>query len=389
MSEKRFQPNASPIPDNTLSVYIHVPFCARKCRYCSFYSIPYNTEAADAWSRAVLRELELYNVHHPIQTLYIGGGSPSVLSVSQIDFLLRRLLEQTGRPTEEFTVEINPAQTNAEFFTVLKSSGVNRLSIGAQSFHPEELSFLGRLHQPQDISKTVKTARQCGFENIALDLIYAVPGSSLKTWKQSVRKALALDIPHLSAYSLTYEPDTPLFRNLEDGRIVPVDEDTDRQMYEAAIDLLASAGLEQYEISNFARPGFACRHNLRYWDNRPWLGLGPSAASWFRGQRTHNIADLDRYIESVRKNQSAFDEVQVPSPLEIACETAVLNLRKTAGINRQQFISQTGFDPLELFAEPIQHYAALGLLEYTSESIRLTRPARAVADSIFCDFSDI
>ncbi len=389
MSEKRFQPNASPIPDNTLSVYIHVPFCARKCRYCSFYSIPYNTEAADAWSRAVLRELELYNVHHPIQTLYIGGGSPSVLSVSQIDFLLRRLLEQTGRPTEEFTVEINPAQTNAEFFTVLKSSGVNRLSIGAQSFHPEELSFLGRLHQPQDISKTVKTARQCGFENIALDLIYAVPGSSLKTWKQSVRKALALDIPHLSAYSLTYESDTPLFRNLEDGRIVPVDEDTDRQMYEAAIDLLASAGLEPYEISNFARPGFACRHNFRYWDNRPWLGLGPSAASWFNGQRTRHIADLDQYIESIRKNQWAFDEVQVPSPLEIACETAVLNLRKTAGINRQQFISQTGFDPMELFAEPIQHYAALGLLEYTHETIQLTRPARAVADSILCDFADV
>ncbi|MEJ5260419.1 MAG: radical SAM family heme chaperone HemW [Anaerohalosphaeraceae bacterium] len=389
MSEKRFQPITSAMPDNTLSVYIHVPFCARKCRYCSFYSIPYNPDAAEAWSRAVLRELELYNVHHPIQTLYIGGGSPSVLSVSQTEFLLGRLLEKTGRPTEEFTVEINPAQCSSEFFTVLKTYGVNRLSIGAQSFHPEELSFLGRLHQPQDISKTVKTARQCGFENIGLDLIFAVPGSSLKTWKQSVRKALALDIPHLSAYSLTYEPETPLFRDMEDQKILPVDEETDRQMYEAAIDILESAGLEPYEISNFARPGFACRHNLRYWDNRPWLGLGPSAASWFKGQRTRNIADLGRYIESIQKNQWAFDEVQVPSPLEIACETAVLNLRKTAGLNRQQFIFRTGFDPMDLFAEPIQHYAALGLLEYTTESIRLTRPARAVADSILCDFSDV
>ncbi|HOK65589.1 MAG TPA: radical SAM family heme chaperone HemW [Anaerohalosphaeraceae bacterium] len=389
MSEKRFQPIASPTPDNTLSVYIHVPFCARKCRYCSFYSIPYNPDAADAWSRAVLRELDLYTLQPPIQTLYIGGGSPSVLSVSQIEFLLSRLLEKTGRPTEEFTVEINPAQTDAAFFTVLKTYGVNRLSIGAQSFHPEELSFLGRLHQPEDIFHTVKTARQCGFENIGLDLIFAVPGSSLKTWKQSVRKAIALDIPHLSAYSLTYESDTPLFRDLKDEKIAPVDEDTDRQMYEAAIDILESAGLEPYEISNFARAGFACRHNLRYWDNRPWLGLGPSAASWFRGQRTRNIADLERYIESIRKNQWAFDEVQVPSALEIACETAVLNLRKSAGVNRQQFISQTGFDPMELFAEPIRHYAALGLLEYTAECVRLARPAWAVADSILCDFADV
>jgi oxygen-independent coproporphyrinogen-3 oxidase len=388
MSEEKLRPIFSPAPDRSLSVYIHVPFCARKCRYCSFYSIPYDSGTAEVWSRTVLEELNLYALQPPIQTLYFGGGSPSVLPARQLRSFLCRLLKEIGT-VEEFTVEINPAQADHDFFSVCRDSGVNRISIGAQSFHPDELSFLGRLHRPEDIESCVKTAKQFGFDNIGLDLIFGIPGSSLKSWEESLSKALSLDIAHLSAYSLTYEQGTPLFQDLQDGKIVPLDEETDRRMYEITIDTLAAAGFEHYEISNFARPGFSCRHNLRYWDNRPWIGLGPSAASWFSGRRTQNVADLNRYIQSIQNSRFAFEEVLTPSPMETACETAVLNLRKTAGINPKLFLQQTGYDPLVLFAGPIQNYVSLGLMVCTPESIRLTRPGFAVADSILSDFSDL
>lgn len=385
MSERIPLQDDCSVPPEPLSLYVHVPFCARKCRYCSFYSVAYDPIRAEAWSQSILKELDLYHLEQPFQTLYIGGGSPTVLSAELLGFLIDRLLQQIG-PVEELTVEINPAQADAEFLAVLKESGVNRLSVGAQSFHPEELAFLGRLHRTEDIENCIRLAKRHGFENIGLDLIFAVPGSTLESWVYSLQKALAVDIVHLSAYSLSYEQGTPIFNDLEEKKIVPVDEDTDRQMYETAIDLLAEAGFEQYEISNFARPGFACRHNLHYWDNRPWLGLGPSAASWFKGQRTQNIADLDSYIETIQQGCFAFQEVLRPTPLTIAWETVVLNLRKTEGINRQIFLNQTGFDLMELFAEPIRKYTSLGLLEVTSDFLRLTRPARSIADSIFSDF---
>lgn len=386
MSETGGRQTISPAPDGALSIYVHIPFCARKCRYCAFYSVPYDRRQALDLTEAVLRELDLYAIRRPVQTLYIGGGSPSVLPTELLLPFLQRLTERTG-PVQEWSVEVNPAQADAELFAALRRLGVNRLSIGAQSFHQDELTFLGRLHQPEDIARCIRQARQAGLDNIGLDLIYAIPGSSLKSWKQSLQKAINQEIVHLSAYALTYEKGTPLFADLQAGRTAAIDEDTDRAMYETAIDVLTAAGFEQYEISNFARPGFACRHNLCYWDNRPWLGLGPSAASYFQGRRTHNYSDLTAYTAAITEGRFAFEQVQTPSPLEIACETAVLNLRKTAGIRPDLFQKQTGFDPFALFAEPIRKYVSLGLIEAGPASIRLTRPALAIADSILCDFT--
>lgn len=373
---------------NDLSVYVHIPFCVRKCRYCSFYSVPPDAQLLPSFLNAVPAELDLYAVDLPVETLYVGGGSPSLLPADHLIPFLRGLQSRTS-PITEWTVEINPAQADQKLLIQLKDLGVNRLSIGAQSFRQKDLDFLGRLHRAQDIGRSVALARTAGFENIGLDLIYAIPGSSLKSWKQTLRQALNLGIQHISAYSLTFEKGTPLYKDLQSGKVTPVDEDTDRAMYDTAIDLLTAAGFEHYEISNFARPGFACRHNLRYWDNRPWIGLGPSAASWFAGRRTTNIADLQKYIAAIEKGDFAFDEIQTPSPAQIACETAVLNLRKTAGIDRQVFQQQTGFDPLELFAEPIAKYTALGLLTADSDMIRLTPAALPIADSVLCDFADL
>jgi oxygen-independent coproporphyrinogen-3 oxidase len=373
---------------NDLSVYVHIPFCARKCRYCSFYSVPPETQLLPSFFRAVSAELDLYNINLPVETLYLGGGSPSLLKAEHLIPFLRELKNRTG-PVFEWTVEINPAQADQKLLAQLKALGVNRLSFGAQSFRQKDLDFLGRLPRADDIGRSVNLARVAGFDNIGLDLIYAIPGSSLKTWKQTLQKAVDLNVQHISAYSLTFEKGTPLYQDLQSGKVTPVDEDTDRAMYDTAIGLLTAAGFEHYEISNFARPGFACRHNLRYWNNRPWIGLGPSAASWFSGRRTTNIADLQKYIAAIENGEFAWDEIQTPSQIQSACETVVLNLRKTAGISRRVFREQTGFDPLELFAEPVAKYTALGLLTADSDTIRLTPAALPIADSILCDFAEI
>lgn len=373
---------------NDLSVYVHIPFCARKCRYCSFYSVPLNVPLLPSFLNAVWAELDLYSIHLPVETLYIGGGSPSLLPADHLIPFLRGLQSRTG-PVSEWTVEINPAQADQEFLAQLKDLGVNRLSIGAQSFRQQDLDFLGRLHRVEDIGRSLTLARAAGFDNIGLDLICAIPGSSLKTWKQTLQKTIDLDVRHISAYSLTFEKGTPLYQDLQSGNVTPVDEDSDRAMYDAAIEILTAAGFEHYEISNFARPGFSCRHNLRYWDNRPWIGLGPSAASWFDGRRTTNIPDLHKYIAAIENGQFAYDEIQTPSLTQTACETAVLNLRKTAGINRQAFRNQTGFDPLDLFSETIRKYTALNLLAADPDTIRLTPAALPIADSILCDFVEI
>lgn len=382
---------SSSIPARTdsgdLSVYVHIPFCEKKCRYCSFYSVPLETQDLPAFLDTLLTELDRYAVQSPVETVYLGGGSPSVLPADLVASFVQRLLNRTG-PASECTVEINPAQAGQELFSQLKALGVNRLSIGGQSFCQDELDFLGRLHRVEDIDRAVADAQAAGFDNIGLDLIYAIPGSSLKLWKQTLRRAIDLGVQHISAYSLTFEKGTPLFRDLQRGTFSLVDEDTDRAMYDTAIDMLTAAGFEHVEISNFACPGFACRHNLRYWDNRPWIGLGPSAASWFAGRRTMNASDINKYMSAIRQGQFAHEEIQSPSPVEVACETAVLNLRKIAGINRNIFQQQTGFDPLDLFSVPIRKYTALGLLETDALGIRLTRTGLPIADSILCDFVD-
>ncbi len=375
-------------PGGDLGLYVHIPFCEKKCRYCAFYSVPLRGHDVSAFLDAVVCELDLYAPSQPVETLYLGGGSPSAVPEALLIGFLRRLLDRIG-PVAECTLEINPAQASERLFFRLREAGATRLSIGGQSFHPRELDFLGRIHCADDIGRTVRAAQAAGFENLGLDLIYALAGCSLKTWEYSLEKALALDVPHLSAYSLTYEAPSPLYTDLQCGRVRPVDEELDRDLYEAAIDTLTAAGFEQVEISNFARPGFACRHNLRYWENRPWLGLGPSAGSWYQGRRTTNAADLDAYLAAIRQETFAYAERHTPSPLEIACETAVLNLRKIAGIHRAVFEQQTGYDPLTLFADPIRHHAALGLLDADPEGVRLTRQGLFIADSVLCDFAAI
>jgi oxygen-independent coproporphyrinogen-3 oxidase len=367
-------------------LYVHVPFCRAKCRYCGFYSRPIAEYDAGAVVQAMIAEMERFELIDGMKTIYIGGGSPSALEREHLLRLVGRARHRYP-DAEEFTVEVNPGQVDLELLRELRKAGVNRLSIGAQSFIQRELDFLGRGHTVDCIRRVVRQGRSAGFDNISLDLIFAVPGSGLDSWKHNLAAAIELQVDHISAYGLSYEDGTPLSRDLAAGLIEAVDEDTDRAMFELTIDELARAGIEQYEISNFARGGFECRHNLNYWANGSYAGIGPDATSYLDGTRSSNFADIDKYVRAVTKGESTIESSETLSDLERACETAVLNLRRRRGIDLTQFKSQTGYDALELFAEPIRRYQKLGLIEKSPGNVSLTRPALGIADSILCDFA--
>lgn len=367
-------------------LYIHVPFCTKKCRYCAFYSEPVAGYDSSAVVDAMLTEMDAYEKQPRIKTAYIGGGSPSCLRHELLIKIVKAVLDRWGCP-EEFTIEFNPSQTEKGQLQALRSVGVNRISIGAQSFDQSELDFLGREQTVDSIDAAVGAAKAAGFENISLDLIFAIPNSSVESFGRSVDHAIDLGIQHISAYSLSYEKGTELLRALKAKRVMPVDEETDRRMYELAIEKLQRAGFEQYEISNFAKKGFQCIHNHIYWANDDYIGIGPAATTHLNGRRRTNIADIEKYVTSIKANRSVVAEAESLSRIEKACETAVLNLRRRCGIVIEEFKQKTGYDPLELFAEVIKDHQGAGFIEVTEEGIFLTRQALSIADSILCDFS--
>jgi oxygen-independent coproporphyrinogen-3 oxidase len=372
---------------NGYGLYVHVPFCDGKCRYCGFYSKPIDGFDPQRLVRALVTELDRYQ-DATVRTVYLGGGSPTVLPFSQLTLLVNALASRCPDPAE-FTVECNPGQTNAAMLKMLRDSGVNRLSFGIQSFHEHELALLGRRHTVPQAIDSVRQALDMGFRSVGIDLIFAIPGSTVESWRHSLESAVSLGVHHVSAYSLSYEPGTALTLAAGKGEVERVDEDTDRAMYDLAIDYLASAGIAQYEISNFARTGFECLHNQGYWENRPFIGIGPSAASYWQGARTTNVSDIAGYIRAVEAGLSAEGERSCPDRSEQICETAILNLRRREGVSRPGFHRATGVDFLDVFARPVERYCRMGLMEMDRQRIRLSRQALAVADSVLVDFAAI
>ena len=377
MSRKIITNKAKINTGQAAGLYVHIPFCQAKCRYCGFYSEPIKNHDSGRLISAIIAELQkrCQEPFLPVEMVYIGGGSPSCLPEDQLLKLVNYLPK-----TEEFTIEVNPGQVNRHILNQLRKAGVNRLSIGAQSFNAGELEFLGRLHTVIDITRAVEAAKEAGFDNIGLDLIFAVPESTVESWEKSVEKAIELEVQHISAYSLTYEENTPLQKMVEAGKVKVLDEETDRSMYETAIDKLEKANFKQYEISNFARPGFECKHNLNYWANKSYIGIGPAAGSYWRGERTLNTSDIKKYIEAIEKGESIIEESETPNRLQVACETAVLNLRRRTGINLAEFKKQTGYEATELFSEPISKYKEMGLIEQVDGRLFLTREGLPIAD---------
>ncbi len=366
---------------------MHIPFCRSKCTYCNFYSEPVNLYDTHRLVQAIITELSQADTSS-VRTIYIGGGSPSCLPLSELEELVKVILSKCT-DFAEFTIECNPGQVNCEMLELLYSLGTNRISIGAQSFDDNELKCLGRIHNSAAIGKAIHQARQVGFKNISIDLIFAICGSTQKTWQNSLEQAIALNPEHISAYSLTIEPDTPLGKAIENGRFSAIDESADKEMYEQAIDVLTKAGYEHYEISNFAKPGYECQHNIGYWQNRPYIGIGPSASSSTGTCRTRNFSDIKTYINAVESGQSRIEESISISDKERVCETAVLNLRTRYGIDINEFKKFTGQNPCELFEEPIRIHCKQGLLNIEQNRIFLTAKALPIADYVLCDFASL
>ena len=369
------------------SLYVHIPFCQSKCSYCAFYSEDISKHDTAALTGAIIDHINDYDLSD-IQTVYIGGGSPSSLPQARLFKLIEHISNNCPREIE-FTTEVNPSQVNSKLLQGLVGRGVNRLSIGAQSFNDDELKFLGRLHTANQIQTAFDQARNAGLKNISLDLIFAIPGSTLQSFEFSLDKAISLNPDHISAYSLTIEPQTPIYHAVKSGKIIRVGEETDRRMYEMAIDKLNVAGFGQYEISNFAKPGYECKHNLACWTNDPYIGIGPAAASYYKGRRYTNICDIKAYTTAIQNSLLVATEIHTPDKKEKAHETAVLNLRTRSGINLADFKQRTGYDAMELFKEPITQHLKQGMLELdeTKNTISLTKKALPIADTIICDFT--
>ena len=371
------------------ALYVHVPFCRTRCGYCDFYSQVLDPARTGPLADALREELCLAQRDHVLafDTIFVGGGTPTVLPIES----LARLLESCRRLANpvvelEFTVEANPATVTPDTAQVLVAAGVNRVSLGAQSFQPGELAALDRMHRPKDVEQTVAICRSHGIRQINLDLIFAIPGQTLSSWLGSLRAALALEPDHVSCYGLTYEPGTRLYERWQAGDVQRIDSDLEADLYETAIDALAAGGYSQYEISNFARPGAECRHNLTYWRNEPYLGVGPSAAGYINGVRYKNVADTGVYVRALHAGRRPRCEEEQLAPEPRARETAMLALRLNEGLTRHAFARRFGVDPVDFFAGAIARHTADGLLEVTDTAIRLTRRGRLVADTVSADF---
>jgi putative oxygen-independent coproporphyrinogen III oxidase len=371
---------------NPRAAYLHIPFCQHHCGYCDFAVASGQDHQIDLYLEALECELATLGQPAPVKTIFLGGGTPTYLSPKQLERLLRSIhkwlpLEAGG----EFSIESTPESITPEKIALLAARGVNRVSIGVQSFHPYLLSALDRIHQPEHVGPAVLAARSKGMA-VSLDLIFGVPGQSLFMWMNDLELALGYKPDHLSTYGLTYEKGTPLWKDRERGQVKALDEEAELLMYESAMDVLGEAGFEHYEISNFARPGFRCRHNEVYWANHAYYGFGMGAARYVNGRREVNTRSLPDYLKRTLSGESAIFQSEELGVEDRARETAVVQIRRSDGIERESFRLQTSFDLVTLLGQKIRNSVALGLLEDDGEAVRLTRRGKCVADALAADW---
>ncbi len=355
-------------------LYVHIPFCPKVCPYCSFYKEASDRNKTQAFLDSVLLDLDrrLREVAScRIETIFFGGGTPSALSVKQLEFLLSGLhqrLDFTG--LREWTLEMNPATVSLEKAQMLHDFGVNRISMGVQSWDPEMLNRLGRVHSALQAERSFHILRKAGFTNINLDLMFGIPGQSVGTWERSLRKTINLAPEHISAYCLTFEEDTEFFRRHQGGEL-PQDAEQDAQFYELTMALLEAGGYQQYEISNYAKPGYECQHNLAYWLGRNYLGLGPSAFSTIGERRWQNSPDTSRYIEQLQTGVEPINFREKITGQIRKAEAIAFGLRTSIGV------PASAMEGRELDALRNEGY-----LEEENSHVRLTAKGRMVADSI-------
>ena len=347
-----------------LSLYIHIPFCVRKCGYCDFLSAPAYEKARDRYVQALLMEIERYQgtetADRKIKTLYIGGGTPSILSVDQLDCIMQKIKYTFNFCDDiEASMEMNPGTASKEKCRALYQMGINRLSIGLQSTNDMELKTLGRIHSYEDFINTYTWCREAGFQNINVDLMAALPYQTVESYTTGLRKIIRLAPEHISAYSLILEEGTPFYQKYNSGCYPLPDEEQERLMYRETEQILAQAGYERYEISNYAKKGYACRHNLVYWQGGDYLGLGLGSSSYMDGVRFHNTTDFNTYV-----NQGTYvedrEELSVQAKME---EFMFLGLRVMAGVSGTEFEKRFGKTMEDVYGDVLRKHEEEGLLQ--------------------------
>lgn len=373
-------------------LYIHVPFCVRKCHYCDFNSYVAGDALVALYLEALIKELEYYNTFAPAAglsyaTIYVGGGTPTVLLPSDLALLVQRASAQAGAEQWlEVTVEANPGTVSTAGLAELRAAGANRLSLGAQSFDAGLLQVLGRIHTAHDIAASVRSAREAGFANINLDLMFALPGQTLPQWQDTVERALRLAPEHISCYSLIVEDGTPFGALQASGKLNLPAEDDEVAMYEWAMERLARAGYQHYEISSFARPGYRCRHNELYWRNEWYLGLGPGAHSHWAGERFANEPLPATYCRMLAQGQPPVVTRHQLSLAEQMDETLMMSMRLLEGITEERFRGRFGRRLDEEYPSEISRLVQLGLVSYDGRVLRLSRRGLLLGNQVFAAF---
>ena len=364
-----------------LGLYVHVPFCASTCDFCAFYQIQPDADGVERYLAGIAREAAAIAWTRPVTTVFWGGGTPGLLAPRDLARLAGIVREHCGGTPLEWTVELAPASVTEARLAVLREAGVTRVSLGVQSFQPALLDALGRQHTPEQIYRAFDRIRAQRFPVVNLDLMFALPGQSAPEWAADVREAVSLSPDHLSTYCLTFEEDTKLWLKLSQGR-VKLDPENEANMYEATWSQLADNGYAQYEVSNFARPGRECRHNLNTWRMHEWIGLGPSAASQHAGWRGANVADLAQWLAHVERGERMTEDRVPLTPALLAEDALIFGLRLNAGVDLAPWRARAPEAPWAAVEDALATMAEGGLLTRSADVVRLTRRGRLIADTI-------
>lgn len=363
------------------SAYVHIPFCTQICYYCDFSKVFIKNQPVDSYLEHLLEEFQSYDIQK-LRTLYIGGGTPTALSSPQLEVLLNGLTKNLDLSAlEELTIEANPGDLDADKIAVLKNSAVNRVSLGVQTFDNKMLKKIGRSHLEKDIYENIDRLKLAGFDNISIDLIYALPGQTMEQVKENVAKAIGLDIPHMSLYSLILENHTVFMNRMRRGKLPLPKEELEAEMFEYIIAELERAGFEHYEISNFSKSGFESRHNLMYWDNAEYYGIGAGASGYVNGIRYKNHGPIRHYLSAVEDGNARITEEHL-SQKEQMEEEMFLGLRKKSGVSMARFEEKFGRSFDELYGEIVRDLVQKGLMQIEGDRVRMTKRGLFLGDTV-------
>ena len=363
------------------SAYVHIPFCTQICYYCDFSKVFIKNQPVDSYLEHLLEEFRSYDIQK-LSTLYIGGGTPTALSAPQLEVLLKGLTKNLDLSVlEELTIEANPGDLDADKIAVLKNSAVNRVSLGVQTFDDKMLKKIGRSHLEKDIYENIDRLKLSGFDNISIDLIYALPGQTMEQVKENVAKAIGLDIPHMSLYSLILENHTVFMNRMRRGKLPLPKEELEAEMFEYIITELERAGFEHYEISNFSKPSFESRHNLMYWDNAEYYGIGAGASGYINGVRYKNHGPIRHYLSAVEEGNARITEEHL-SQKEQMEEEMFLGLRKKSGVSMARFEEKFGRPFEGLYGEIIRDLVQQGLMQIDGDRVRMTKRGLFLGDTV-------